>query len=356
MSCSYTPTEFPSQCNPTKSSTSTYSIRNQITMSKWMTLFLVALLNKEVAHAFSLSCSGHSLDQCRSKMSVSQLNMKPVGSTSPKNPFLDRILSKKKSGPQGLFSIPARTNSATDVGLGANIFLRPDIINHRSQYQQSSSLFPRTLSLGTSCRQSRSQLNLSTLSCLRISPFPPPLGQGKHHQNLLALRKKAKLSSLILLAQTFEKGINVIDASTHIEKKKKKKRRSTRKMRLVKGLFSNRSHNHKKNINIVRMQDLTILPKERPSSLTVQSDVGDRDEIVFDLELAALTIPRELPVSSGKVTGNYQHPPFPKMKKPKVVPIAATWEPRQVKPVAVLRDSRYQGKSGIATILALGRL
>ena len=312
-------------------------------MTKQIALFLVAFLNKEVAHAFSLSCSGQSPDQRRSKACIS-LNMKPVGS-GPQNPFIDRILSKKQIGPSELFSTPASTNSVADHGLSANVFLRPDA-NQMKLYPQPS-LFPRSLSLGTRCRDSRTQLNLSTLSCLRISPLPHPLGQGRHHQHLLSLRKKAKLSSLILLAQVFEKEINVVNKSNH----KVKKRRSGRK-RLVKNLFSNRSRVQKEKISIVRMKDLTNLPKEGPSSLSSQ---GDQDEMtVFDLDLAALTTPRELPIICYKVAGNNRYPPFPKMTKRKIVPIAATWKPLQVKPAGILRNSSYQGQSGIATILALG--
>lgn len=122
----------------------------------------------------------------------------------------------------------------------------------------------------------------------------------------------------------------------------------------MKGLFKSKEKLRSKKLKI-KIKDVTNLPKE---SEFAQIGVCAQDEIktAFDLDLAALTISREL-LDSVKVERYVNHPPYLEIKIPqRNVILTATWDPYEVKPSGIVRESKNPTKNGIATLLALGEL
>lgn len=274
--------------------------------------------------------------------------MNPGRETS-ESPILDRILSKKKGEQTELFSVPVTsTKSIQETGVCSNIFLQPNVKSKMNHQQQN--LFPRTLSAGMDWRKPKSHLSLYQLSYLRLSPFPYPLGQGRYYQHLFCLKKKAQLYSLIRLARVFKEIYN-IDTRNQDDNQGELPRK---KRRLMKGLFKSKEKLRSKKLKI-KIKDVTNLPKE---SEFAQIGVCAQDEIktAFDLDLAALTISREL-LDSVKVERYVNHPPYLEIKIPqRNVILTATWVPYEVKPSGIVRESKNPTKNGIATLLALGEL
>ena len=312
-------------------------------MVKWTLLFFATVVNDTV-HSFGLSCDGKPLSKCKNIKSVSPCNIKPE---REKSPLLDRILSKERVDQTKTFPVPIpSTKSNQGIGLCASIFLQPDG-NNKINHQQPF-LFPRTLSTEANWRKPKTQLSLYQLSHLRLSPFPYPLGQGSYYQNLFCLKKKAKLSSLIHLARVFKR-VCIVDSRNKDENNGES---STKKRRLMKGLFRNNNGNRKlrnKKMKIIQMKDETNLLTERGFAPIGQNEMKP----LFDLDLAALTISRESP-HSVKYERFEKHPPYLEIKIPRrSVLLTATWDPNELKPSGIVRESR---NPGIVTLLALGQL